>query len=106
MIGPTIDIDRHRGKDAQKATELRRLTLEDIAEHATKFGPRQDELEERMLAEHSASWQEAADKARYLLLLFAGSLAGQAPRRQLLIARVMEDFSRLASGQADDDASK
>jgi hypothetical protein len=42
------------------------------------------------------NWPEAAEKARYLLNLFANSLAAQDPRRQKLIAAVLDDFERLA----------
>ena len=44
----------------------------------------------------AASWSEAADKARYLLNLFAATPAAQDPRRQTLIAGVLADFARLA----------
>ena len=47
----------------------------------------------------SMTWQEAADKARYLLSLFASSPAAQDPRRQMLIARVLEDFMRLSTSE-------
>jgi hypothetical protein len=40
----------------------------------------------------SANWREAAEKARYLLNLFAASLAAQDPRRQKLISAVLDDF--------------
>jgi hypothetical protein len=52
-------------------------------------------LEAHLLAAPSASWREAAEKARYLLNLFAGSMAAQDPRRQKLIAAVLDDFARL-----------
>jgi hypothetical protein len=35
------------------------------------------------------------EKARYLLSLFAGSMAGQDLSRQKLIAAVLDDFKRL-----------
>jgi hypothetical protein len=38
---------------------------------------------------------KAAEKARYLLNLFAVSMAEQDPRRQKLIAAVLDDFERL-----------
>ena len=41
-------------------------------------------------------WHEAAEKARYLLKLFATTQAAQDPRRQKLIATVLADFKRLA----------
>jgi hypothetical protein len=92
----TIDLDKHRGMTAQKATELRRL-MSDVEANEKLLRQRQAELEEQLLASSSATWEEAADKARYLLSLFASSLSAQDPRRQLLIARVLEDFVRLSS---------
>jgi hypothetical protein len=56
---------------------------------------RQEELEHHLLAAPAANWREAADKARYLLNLFAASQAAQDPRRQKLIAAVLNDFERL-----------
>jgi hypothetical protein len=95
MTDKTVDLDQHRGMAAQKATELRRL-LADVEANEKVLRVRQDELESQMLAAPAANWQEAADKARYLLKLFAGTIAAQDPRRQKLIAAVLADFSRLA----------
>jgi hypothetical protein len=95
MTDKTVDLDQHRGMAAQKATELRRL-LADVEANEQVLRVRQDELESQMLAAPAANWQEAADKARYLLKLFAGTIAAQDPRRQKLIAAVLADFSRLA----------
>ena len=94
MTEKTVDLDHHRGMAAQKATELRRL-LADVEANEKVLRLRQDELESQMLAAPAANWQEAADKARYLLNLFAGSVAAQDPRRQKLIAAVLADFTRL-----------
>src|SRR5262245_38919768 len=96
MTDKTIDLDQHRGTVAQKATELRRLLAEVEADQRT-LRLRQDELESQLVAAPAANWKEAAEKARYLLRLFAASLAGQDPRRQTLIAAVLNDFERLAS---------
>jgi len=90
----TIDLDRHRGMSAQKATELRRL-LADVEANENALRLRQDELEAHLLAAPAANWYEAAEKARYLLKLFATTLAAQDPRRQQLIAAVLADFKRL-----------
>ena len=49
-----------------------------------------------LLAAPAANWYEAAEKARYLLNLFASTLAAEDPRRQKLIAAVLSDFERLA----------
>lgn len=83
---------------AQKATELRRL-LSEVQTNEATLRDRQTALEEQLLASPSMSWGEAADKARYLLSLFASSPTAQDPRRQLLIARVLEDFVRLSSDE-------
>jgi hypothetical protein len=94
MTDKTIDLDRHRGMAAQKATEVRRL-LAEVQANETDLRRRRDELEAHLLAAPAASWQEAAEKARYLLTLFADTMD---PRRQKLIAAVLVDFERLSTG--------
>jgi len=84
-----------RGMAAQKATELRRL-MSEVSTNEELLRSRQKELEEQLLATPATTWADAADKARYLLSLYASSPAAQDPRRQLLIARVLEDFVRLS----------
>jgi hypothetical protein len=89
-----IRLDRHRGMAAQKATEVRRL-LAEVEENQKELRERQEELEAQLIAAPAASWSEAAAKARYLLRLFAATSVAQDPRRQTLIASVLEDFARL-----------
>jgi hypothetical protein len=91
----TVDLDLHRGMAAQKATELRRL-LADVEANEKALRLRQDELECHLLAAPAANWREAAEKARYLLNLFAVTLAAQDPRKQKLVAAVLADFKRLS----------
>ena len=95
MTDKTIDLDRHRGMAAQKATGLRRM-LAEVEANKRALRLRQDELESHLIAAPAANWQEAADKARYLLNLFANTLTTEDPRRQKLIAAVLDDFERLA----------
>jgi hypothetical protein len=96
MTDKTIDLDRHRGIAAQKATGLRRL-LAEVENNERALRLRQDELESHLIAAPAANWHEAADKARYLLLkLLANTLTAEDPRRQKLIAAVLDDFERLA----------
>ena len=95
MTDRTIDLDQRRGMAAQKATELRRL-LADVEANEKTLRLRQAELEAHLLAAPAANWHEAAEKARYLLNLFAATLAAQDPRRQTLIAAVLADFARLS----------
>ena len=70
MTDKTIELDQHRGMAAQKATELRRL-LSEVAANETALRLRQDELEAHLIAAPAENWHEAAEKARYLLNLFA-----------------------------------
>lgn len=100
MPDRTIELDRHRGMAAQKATELRRL-LSEVEANEEQLRQRQRALEDQLLAAAAESWDEAADKARYLLALYASSPAAQDPRRQLLIARVLEDFDHLSKKESD-----
>ncbi|TMJ24273.1 MAG: hypothetical protein E6G96_17685 [Alphaproteobacteria bacterium] len=95
MTDKTIELDQHRGMAAQKATELRRL-LADVEANEKTLRLRQDELETHLLAAPAANWHEAAEKARYLLNLFAATVAAEDPRRRKLIAAVLADFKRLA----------
>ena len=96
MTKQTIELDMRRGMAAQKATELRRL-MSEVSANEELLRSRQKELEEQLLATPATTWADAADKARYLLSLYASSPAAQDPRRLLLIARVLEDFVRLSS---------
>jgi hypothetical protein len=95
MTDRTIDLDRHRGMAAQKATELRRLLVAEVGANEEALRLRQEELERNLIAAPAASWHEAAEKARYLLMLFATSSAAEDPRRQFLIKAVLDDFDRL-----------
>lgn len=79
---------------AQKATELRRL-LAEVEADAKALQTRQNELEVHLIASPSETWMDAAEKARYLLGLFLTTPAAQDPRRQKLIANVLDDFRRL-----------
>jgi hypothetical protein len=94
MTDKTINLDRHRGMAAQKATDLRQL-LADVEADQSALRRRQDELEAHLLAASAADWREAAEKARYLLNRF-GAATPQDPRRQKLIAAVLVDFERLS----------
>lgn len=95
MNDEPVDLDRRRGMTAQKATELRRL-LADVEANEKSLRLRQEELESHLLAAPAANWREAAEKARYLLNIFAASLAAHDPRKQTLIAAVLADFTRLS----------
>lgn len=95
MTDKPVELDQHRGMAAQKATDLRRL-LADVETNEEALRLRQAELEAHLIAAPAGNWPEAAEKARYLLKLFANTLSAQDPRRQKLIAAVLDDFERLA----------
>ena len=89
-----VSLDGRRGMAAQKQTELRRL-LTDVQANEQALRDKQAKLEAQMLAAPASTWEEAAEKARYLLTLFAASPSAEDPRRRKLIAAVLEDFDRL-----------
>lgn len=95
MTDDAIPLDEHRGMAAQKATEIRRRLLEVEANQAA-LRRRETEFEKFLVAAPAHNWPEAAEKARYLLGLFAAMPGAQDPRRQKLIASVLEDFRRLS----------
>lgn len=90
-----VVLDTRRGMAARVATEVRR-SLAEVEQQRHALQQRQIELETYFLAAPSASWEEAADRARYLIQLFADTTAGRDPRRQKIIVGVLEDFRRLA----------
>jgi hypothetical protein len=94
-----IVLDEHRGMAAQRATEIRRRLAEVEADQAT-LRERRTELEKFLLTSPASSWLEAADKARYLISLLATTSLARDPRRQKLMASVLDDFSRLAGEPA------
>lgn len=95
MTDQPITLDGRRGMAAQKATEIRRL-LAEVEANEQSLRVRQEELETQLVAVPATTWFEAAQKARYLLGLFAATAVAQDPRRKLLIENVLEDFTRLS----------
>jgi hypothetical protein len=96
MTDKTIDLDRRGGMEAQKATDLRRLLAEvEANERALRL--RQEELEAHLADAPAANWEEAAEKARYVLGLYAATLTAEDTRRRTLVEAVLEDLERLAS---------
>jgi hypothetical protein len=100
MTDKPVDLDQHRGMAAQKATDLRRLMTE-VAANEQALRVTQDQLEAQLIAAPASTWEEAADKVRYLLSLFGATSSGQDPRRQTLIKAVLDDFSRLSGDRKE-----
>jgi uncharacterized Zn finger protein len=96
MTDGPVELDSRRGMAAQKATGLRRI-LAEVESNAKALRNRQQVLEEQLLTTPSATWSEAAAKARYVLNLYAASLSPHDSQHRDLIAVVLDDFTRLAS---------
>lgn len=90
-----LDLDKHRGMAAQKATDIRRI-LAEVEDNARGLRERQAELENRLLSVQATSWPEAAAKARYVLNLYVAELAPGDARHRDLVEAIFADFARLA----------
>jgi hypothetical protein len=95
MNDTPVDLDKHRGMAAQKATDIRRV-LADVEANAKQLRDRQELVEVQLLAVPAASWPEAAAKARYVLNLYAAQLGPADTHHRDLVAAVFADFVRLA----------
>lgn len=90
-----IELDKHRGIAAQKATDIRRVIL-DVEANAKLLREHQAAVELQLLAVPAASWAEAVAKARYVLNLYAASLAPADAHHRDLVTAVLADLTRLA----------
>ena len=95
MTDHPVDLDKHRGLAAQKATDLRRA-LTEVENNVRQLREREADLEHRMMTVPAASWPEAAVKARYLLNLYAASLPAEDTRHRALVTALFDDFARLS----------
>jgi hypothetical protein len=91
-----LDLDKHRGMAAQKATDIRRV-LADVESNARDLRDRQAALESQLLSVPAASWPEAAAKARYVLNLYAAGLAAADSHHRDLVAAIFTDFAQLSN---------
>ena len=97
MTDKPLDLDKHRGMAAQKATDVRRV-LAEVENNARDLRERQGALENQLLSVPAVSWPEAAAKARYVLNLYASGLAPVDTHHRDLVAAVFADFARLSDG--------
>lgn len=95
MTDHTVELDKHRGMAAQKATDLRRA-LAEVETNLKELRERESALENQLLTVPAASWPEAAAKARYLLNIYAASLPSEDSRHRALVAALFDDFARLS----------
>ena len=90
-----IELDKHRGMAAQKATDIRRV-LAEVEVNAKLLRDKQGVLEIQILAAPAASWPEAVAKARYVLNLYSASLPPNDTHHRDLVAAVLADLTRLS----------
>lgn len=95
MNDDPIDLDKHRGMAAQKATDIRRV-LADVETNAKLLRDHQGAVELQLLAVPATSWGDAAAKARYVLNLYASELSPADTHHRDLVAAVLADFARLS----------
>ena len=96
MNDQPLDLDKHRGMAAQKATDIRRI-LAEVENNARTLRDRQEILESQLRTIPAASWPEAAAKARYVLNLYAAGLGPADTQHRDLVEAVLADFARLSS---------
>ena len=90
-----IELDKHRGMAAQKATDIRRV-IADVEANAKLLRDKQGVVEIQLLAVPAASLAEAVAKARSVLNLDSASLAPTDSHHRDLVAVVLADLTRLA----------
>jgi len=91
-----IDLDKHRGMAAQKATDIRRVVAE-VEANATLLRERQSAVEIELLSVPAANWPDAVAKARYVLNMYAASLPPADTHHRDLVASVLADLTRLCA---------
>jgi hypothetical protein len=91
-----LDLDKHRGMAAQKATDIRRI-LAEVENNAQALRDRQGILENQLVSVPATSWPEAAAKARYVFSLYVAELGPADTHHHDLVAAVLADFARLSN---------
>jgi len=90
-----IELDKHRGMAAQKATDIRRA-LAEVEANAKLLRDKQGVIEIQILAAPATSWPEAVAKTHYVLNLYSASLAPTDTHHRDLVAAVLADLTRLS----------
>src|SRR5258705_8242968 len=90
-----IELDRHRGMAAQKATDIRRV-LADVEANAKLLRDKQGAVELQLLAVPATSWSEAVAKAPDVLNLYSAGLPPTDTHHRDLVAAVLADLTRLS----------
>ena len=95
MTDIPIELDKHRGMAAQKATDIRRV-IADVEANAKLLRDKQGIVEIEILGAPAASWPEAVAKARYVLNLYSAGLPATDTHHRDLVTAVLADLTRLS----------
>jgi hypothetical protein len=95
-----IELEKHRGMAAQKATDIRRV-LTEVEANAESLRQKQSIVENQLLAVPAIDWPEAVAKARYVLNLYLSSLAPSDTHYRDLVRAVPADLDRLSGERPD-----
>jgi hypothetical protein len=98
MTEPPIELDRHRGMAAQKATDIRRA-ISEVEANVRTLRDNQRAVEIQLVDVPAATWPEAVAKARYVLNLYSASLAPTDSHYRDLVAAVLADLTRLSGDE-------
>ncbi len=91
-----IELDKHRGMAAQKATDIRRA-LAEVEANVVELRERQSAVEIELLSVPATGWPEAVAKARYVLNLYAAGLSPADTHHRDLVKSVLADLARLSA---------
>jgi hypothetical protein len=80
---------------AQKATDIRRV-LSEVQANAQLLREREGIVESQLIALPAADWPDAVARVRYVLNLYASTLAATDTRWRELVIAVLADFDRLS----------
>jgi len=101
MVDNPVELDKHRGMAAQKATLSRRQRVQGFEGHQAALRRRLRELEKLLVAGPAETWPAAVAKARYLIELYAETPSAQDPQHKELIAHALDDLERLSDREKD-----
>jgi len=93
-----IELDKHRGMAAQKATDIRRV-ISEVEANAKTLRDNQHSVEIQLVNVPATTWPEAVAKARYVLNHYSASLAPTDSHYRDLVAAVLEDLTRLSEDE-------
>lgn len=94
MTETPIELEKHRGMAARKATDIRR-GLAEVEANAKLLRDKQGVVEIQILAAPTTSWPEAVAKASYVLTLYSAGLGPTDTHHRDLVAAVLADLTRL-----------